>query len=176
MSASKSLFWRLRVRARDSWLFRARARRHEHGFFVLALAFVFLVFPAGCGKKGDPRAPELAMPETIRDLRGEAAPGGIVLTWTRPLRYVDGNELRDLAGFVVFRKEISGACPDCPVPYRERTTVSVEDQQKFIKTRRFRFVDQELAPQTTYRYRVFSQLLDGSLSEPSNEVELVSRR
>ena len=81
-----------------------------------------------------------------------------------------------MGGFVIFRKEISGACPDCPVPYRERTTVSLEDQQKFIKTRRFRFVDQELTPQTTYRYRVFSQLLDGSLSEPSNEVELVSRR
>jgi hypothetical protein len=146
---------------------------------LLPIAYCLLAFVislSGCGKKSDPRAPELATPETIRDLRGEAAPGGIVLTWTRPLRYVDGNELRDLAGFVIFRKEISGACPDCPVPYRERTTVSVEDQQKFIKTRRFRFVDQELTPQTTYRYRVFSQLLDGSLSEPSNEVELVSRR
>lgn len=144
-------------------------------FYCLSpLAFSLLL--AGCGKKGEPRAPELATPETIRDLRGEAAPGGIMLTWSRPLRYVDGKELRDLAGFVIFRKEISAACPDCPTPYRERATARVEDQQKFIKTRRFRFIDQELAPQTTYRYRVFSQLLDGSLSEPSNEVEVVWRR
>ncbi|MBI2359003.1 MAG: hypothetical protein HYV04_08880 [Deltaproteobacteria bacterium] len=147
----------------------------------LLLLFNFLLFPfafslVGCGKKGNPRAPELAMPETIRDLRGQTAPEGIALTWSRPLRYVDGSELRDLAGFVIYRKEISAACPDCPVPYRERATVSVEDQQKFMKTRRFRFVDQELTPQLTYRYRVFSQLLDGSLSEPSNEVEVAWRR
>jgi hypothetical protein len=50
--------------------------------------------------------------------------------------------------------------------------VNIEDQEKFIKKRQFRFVDQELKPQTTYRYRVFSQLTDGSLSDPSNEVEV----
>ena len=59
--------------------------------------------------------------------------------------------------------------------YRERTTLNVEDQDKFIKKKQFRFVDQELMPQTVYRYRVFTQLRDGSLSDPSNEVEVVWR-
>jgi hypothetical protein len=85
---------------------------------------------------------------------------------------VDGKALRDLAAFVIFRKDISKACPDCPVPYRERVKVSVEDQQKFIQKKRFAFTDRELTPQTTYRYRVFSELADGSLSNPSNEVEV----
>jgi len=58
------------------------------------------------------------------------------------------------------------------VPYRERVTVSVEDQEKFIKKKQFRFVDQELTPQATYRYRVFSRLTDDSLSDPSNDVEV----
>lgn len=133
---------------------------------LLALSF------AGCGKKGDPRAPELATPETIRDLKAGAETRGVVLTWSRPMRYVDGKELRDLAGFVIFRKELSRTCPECPAPYRERATVNVEDQEKFIKKKQFGFVDQELAPQTIYRYRVFSRLMDGSLSEPSNEVEV----
>lgn len=136
------------------------------------LLFPFALFLSGCGKKGDPRAPELATPETIRDLRAQAEGRGIALTWSRPMRYVDGKELRDLAGFVIFRKEISKTCPDCPVPYRERVTVSVEDQEKFIKKKQFRFVDQELMPQTTYRYRVFSRLTDDSLSDPSNDVEV----
>lgn len=127
---------------------------------------------SACGKKGNPRAPELALPETIRDLRAQAESGGIALTWGRPARYVDGREIRDLAAFVVFRREASKTCPDCPVPYRERVTLSVEDQEKFIKKRQFRFVDDELRPQTVYRYRVFSQLKDGSLSEPSNDVEV----
>lgn len=134
-------------------------------YCLLPIAF----FSFGCGKKGDPRAPELATPETIRDLRAQALDGGIALTWSRPMRYVDGKELRDLAGFVIFRKEISKSCPDCPAPFRERAKVNVEDQEKFIKKKQFRFVDQELQPGTAYRYRVFSRLTDDSLSDPSNE-------
>ena len=144
----------------------------QFAIFILIFSLASLV---GCGKKGDPRAPEQAMPEVIQDLKAEAESRGIVLTWTRPQRYVDGKELRDLAGFVNFRKELSQSCPECQVPYRERTAVNVEDQQKFIKRRRFRFVEEELSPKTIYRYRVFTQLLDGSLSEPSNEVEVVWR-
>ena len=142
-------------------------------FLTIAYCLLhFILLLSGCGKKGDPRAPELATPETIRDLRVQAQGGGIALTWSRPMKYVDGKELRDLAGFVIFRKEISKTCPDCPVPYRERVTVNVEDQEKFMKKKQFRFVDQELTPQTTYRYRVFSRLMDDSLSDPSNEGEV----
>jgi hypothetical protein len=137
---------------------------------LLAVALVFLL---GCGKKGDPRAPELAVPQTIRDLKAEAQDKGIALSWGRPTQYVDGKALRgDLAAFVVFRKDVPRACPDCPVPFRERAKVSVEDQQKFVQKKRFAFLDGELTPQTIYRYRVFSQLTDGSLSDPSNEVEV----
>lgn len=144
---------------------RSRAIR----FFLFSILCLGL---AACGKKGDPRAPELAAPEPIRDLRGEAGKQGIILTWTRPTRYVDGKNLVDLAGFVIFRKEISKSCPECPTAYRERALVSVEDQEKFIKKRKFRFVDRELQPETTYRYRIFSQLRDASLGDPSNEVEV----
>ena len=151
----------------------ALGKRKIH-FLLLPFYFCLVLIPA-CGKKGDPRAPELAMPETIKDLKVGVENRGITLTWTRPTSYVDGKELRDLASFAIFRKEISKACPDCPVPYRERTEVNVEDQEKFIKKKQFRFVDQELNPQTIYRYRVFSKLLDGSLSEPSNEVEAAWR-
>ncbi|MGH7775537.1 MAG: hypothetical protein ACREQA_25205 [Candidatus Binatia bacterium] len=143
--------------------------------FFLLLACLVLISFAGCGKKGEPRAPELAAPETIKDLKAQAEGRGIALTWSRPMRYVDGKDLRDLAGFVIFRKELSKTCPECPVPYRERITVNVEDQEKFMKKRQFRFVDQELTPQTIYRYRVFSRLMDDSLSDPSNEVEVAWR-
>lgn len=141
------------------------------GFFL----FAFALSSAACGKKGSPRAPELSIPAPIRDLAAEARDGAIQLAWSRPTRYVDGKELRDLAAFVVFRKEIPAACPDCPTPYRELATVPVDDQEKFIKKRRFAFLDREVKPQTVYRYRVFSQLGDGGLSEPSNEVEIAWR-
>lgn len=144
----------------------------QFAIFMLLFALASVV---ACGKKGDPRIPELATPARISDLKAQADRRGIVLTWSRPTRYIDGKELRELAGFVIFRKGLPQGCPECPAPYRERTSVDVEDQQKFIKKRQFRFVDEELSPQTIYRFRVSSKLTDGSLSDPSNEVEVAWR-
>ena len=127
----------------------------------------------GCGKKGDPRAPELATPKPITNLSARTERAGIVLTWNRPTEYVDGQALKDLASFVIFRKDISPTCADCPVAYRPLTTVGVEDREKFVKQKKYSYVDEQAMPNMTYRYRVSSQLLDGSLSEPSNEVEVV---
>jgi hypothetical protein len=88
---------------------------------------------------------------------------------------LDGKEIHDLAGFLIFRQEPPEGCPQCPAPFRERASISVEDREKFIKTKRFRFVDQEMKPQAVYRYRVISRLTDGSLSDPSNEAEITWR-
>ena len=139
-------------------------------FFVLAL--MITVVGVGCGKKGDPRAPELATPKTIANLTARSGPSGIILTWSRPTEYVDGTALKDLASFVIFRKEVAQSCPDCPVPYRQLTTVNVEDRDKFAQQKQYRYDDQEVRPKAIYRYRVSSQLFDGSLSAPSNEVEV----
>ncbi|HEX2386298.1 MAG TPA: lipoprotein [Candidatus Binatia bacterium] len=130
---------------------------------------------AGCGSKGPLRAPEGAVPEPIKELRAKAGKQGIDLTWPRPTRYVDGKELNDLVSFVIFRKEIAKSCPECPAPFRQLATVDVEDQQKFMKRKQFGYVDQAVQPQTVYRYRVFSKVADGTLSEPSNEVEVAWR-
>jgi hypothetical protein len=140
----------------------------------IALLILLVVgFSIGaCGKKGDPRAPELATPKVIQNLRVQTGAAGVTLTWSRPSEYVDGTELKDLASFVIFRKELSPSCLDCPVPYRPLTTVFVEDHEKFIKQKQYRFIDQEVQPLAVYRYRVSSQLSDGSLGGPSNEVEV----
>jgi hypothetical protein len=139
--------------------------------FLVALTLLMLAF--ACGKKGDPRPPELGIPTTISNLSARSGPTGIALTWSRPTEYVDGTELKDLASFVIFRKEVSQTCPDCPVPYRQLTIVNVEDQQKFVKRKQYRYDDQEVRPKAIYRYRVSSQLFDGTLSAPSNEIEIV---
>ena len=135
------------------------------------LPLAFSLFLSGCGSKGPLRTPEGALPEPIKDLKAMAGKQGIDLTWTKPVKYIDGKELNDLAGFVIFRKDISKTCPECPVPYRQRAIVNVEDQQKFQKRKQYGFVDQELQPQTIYRYRVFSKVMDDTLSDPSNEAE-----
>jgi hypothetical protein len=50
--------------------------------------------------------------------------------------------------------------------------VDIEDREKFVKQKQYRYLDEEAQQKMTYRYRVSSQLKDGSLSEPSNEVEI----
>ncbi len=140
--------------------------------FVLAV-FLLVVMGSACGRKGDPHAPELVVPETITNLTARQERAGISLTWSRPAQYVGGGAVTDLVSFVIFRKEISQSCRDCPVPYRPLTTVNVEDRERFVKQRQYRYIDEQVQPNTIYRYRVSSQLIDGSLSAPSNEVEIV---
>ena len=110
---------------------------------LVALALMPVLFFSGCGKKGDPRAPELATPRVIENLRATSDPNGVALTWSRPTQYVDGTELKDLVGFVIFRKEISPTCVDCPAPYRPLTTVDIEDREKFVKQKQYRYLDEE---------------------------------
>ena len=139
---------------------------------VWLLGLLLIVAASACGKKGNPRAPELATPKLITNLAARSSADGVALTWNRPTEYVDGSELKDLASFVIFRKEIAPSCLDCPVPYRELTTVNVEDREKFVRLKQYRYDDREVRTNTIYRYRVASQLFDGSLSGPSNEVEI----
>lgn len=140
--------------------------------YAWLLVLMLVVAAGACGRKGEPRAPELATPKLITNLTARSTAAGVALSWNRPTEYVDGSELKDLASFVIFRKEISQSCLDCPVPYRELTTVNVEDREKFVRLKQYRFDDREVRVNTIYRYRVASQLFDGSLSGPSNEVEI----
>ena len=140
---------------------------------LVIAAFLMLIIGSGCGKKGDPHAPELATPEPISNLTARQDRSGVILTWNRPERYAGGGAVTDLVSFVIFRKDISPTCRDCPVPYRPQTTVYVEDREKFVKQKQYRYIDTEVQPNAIYRYRVSSQLVDGTLSAPSNEVEIV---
>ena len=139
---------------------------------LLLLALLIAALAPGCGKKADPRAPEFVAPKPITNLSARPAADGVSLSWNRPTEYMDGKEIKDLTSFVIFRKEISPSCLDCPVPYRQLTIVNVEDREKFVKQKQYRFDDGEVRAKTIYRYRVSAQLVDGSLSAPSNEVEI----
>ncbi len=139
---------------------------------IILLALLLVASAAACGKKSDLRAPELVAPKPINNLSARPVPDGVTLTWNRPTEYIDGNEIKDLASFVIFRKEISPSCLDCPVPYRQLRIVNVEDREKFVKQKQYRYDDLEVSATAVYRYRVSAQLFDGSLSAPSNEVEI----
>ena len=122
--------------------------------YAWLLTVMLIVAGNGCGRKGDPGAPELATPKLITNLAARSNADGVALTWNRPTEYVDGSELKDLASFVIFRKEISPSCLDCPVPYRELTTVNVEDREKFVRLKQYRFDDREVRANLSLSRRI----------------------
>lgn len=158
-----------RVRGKDGELARASS---PHPWCAVVGVLLLFVLAAGCGRKGAPRAPELAVPASIADLTARVEDRGIRLDWSRPRVALDGRALTDLAAFVVFRKGTRSDCPECRTAYRERAVLSVEDEGRFFRESRYGFTDRDLRAGTVYRYRVLTRLSDGSASGPSNEVSV----
>ncbi len=143
-----------------------------HPLCAVAGVLLLFVLAAGCGRKGAPRAPELARPAAIADLTARVEERGIRLGWSRPRAALDGRALTDLAAFVVFRKSARTECRECGAAWRERAVVNVEDEGRFFKQSRYGFTDRDLRAGTVYRYRVLTRLSDGSAGGPSNEVSV----
>ena len=57
---------------------------------LFAIVTMLVALVSACGKRGDPRAPELAAPRTITNLTARSEPKGVALIWSRPTEYVDG--------------------------------------------------------------------------------------
>jgi hypothetical protein len=116
-----------------------------------------------CGRRGPVRPPEDILPAPISDLQAKQAAGGVELTWGRPTTYVDGSRMLDLGRFDIQR---AGNGED----FTSRTIVEVSDRDRFRQVKRFRYLDREITPGSTYRYRVVTSTLDGYVSAPSNIV------
>jgi hypothetical protein len=125
-----------------------------------------LPFTTSCGRKTDPRPPELVAPEVIAELAAENDVKGIRISWERPTHYVDGSRMLDLAGFQVERS--SGDDEFAVV-----TTLWVEDRDRFRQIRSFHYLDGSVSPGQTYRYRIVSFTTDNYFSEPSAVVQLL---
>ncbi|HUI28287.1 MAG TPA: hypothetical protein VL403_19560 [Candidatus Kryptonia bacterium] len=129
---------------------------------ALLLLTLASVLPA-CGRKAPIKAPELAAPRTIEDLRAANAVDGVMLTWSRPRQYVDGTNLTDLGRFVVERATESGAAG-----FETISILEVNDRERFRQTRSFRYLDKTPALGSNYLYRVIASTVDGYDSAPSN--------
>jgi hypothetical protein len=144
-------------------------------FVFCLLLFVFFslsVLPA-CGRKTIVRPPELVAPEPVNDLTLEAQTKGLLLRWGRIAKSVDGEDLDDLAGFVVLRakQDEQGKAGD----FTQIATIPVDDRDRFRKNKKFSYTDEQLTAGALYRYRVLAFTLDGYYGEASNTVEFVWR-
>lgn len=121
-----------------------------------------------CGRRGLPRPPEDVRPAAIVDLRVEGMTPSVLLTWSRPDRYTDGSQMRDLAGFEVRRADPAMQSGR----FETIATIAVDDRDRFRQIERFTYNDGNSVVGATYRYHVISFTTDRYRSAPSNEVEI----
>jgi hypothetical protein len=140
-------------------------RRLERWLWLAAAAMLAAGVGAGCGAKSRPIPPSQTHPERVNDLSAKPDPKGVRLTWSRPMKYTGGKQLRDLAGFRLMRAE--GAAS-----FSELAELPVTDQERFQKVRRFTYIDRSAAMGHAYRYIIIAETTDGYQSDPSNIARL----
>jgi len=125
------------------------------------LAFLLVVLAAcACGRKTDPRPPELVAPRPIGELSLTTLGEGVALRWTRPTEYVDGSTMEDLGGFVIERSRENQR-------FNEHGRVEVTDRGRFQKVKRFDYLDRAVMSGATYHYRIVAFTTDGYYSAAS---------
>jgi len=88
-------------------------------FSGLPAALILLFALGGCGYKTLPVAPQTVVPRAITDLRYELSEKGVTLFWSYPIETVSGDDLTEIANFVLYRAVMpaDSFCDTCPVPF-----------------------------------------------------------
>ena len=75
----------------------------------------------GCGYKNDPVPPNSVVPRAIDDLRYSIDDSGVLLTWSYPVKTIQGKEIVDIDSFEIYRAVVPLAdiCRNCPIPFGE---------------------------------------------------------
>lgn len=138
----------------------------RRSIYRCALATLLLVamVAVGCGKKGDPIPPRLALPPAVVGLTADSVVQGIRLNWSAngPIGGIDH--------FRIVRAETSAdkACPGCPQEYRPLATPKLNDQAlRRTGEGTFEYIDAAVTADRFYSYRVSACDSRGHCVEPS---------
>jgi hypothetical protein len=87
---------------------------------------VSLVMLSGCGKVGDPLPPIVRIPVKVENLNATQIGNRVILTWTNPAKYVDGNPASDLGAVHIFQNSAPvGMVPAGPAGQQQSFAVDV---------------------------------------------------
>lgn len=139
---------------------------------IMLIAMVVL-FLAGCGRKGQLVPPEALLPAPVSDLRAAQQGELFRISWSVPAQTTGKKQLKDLAGFRLFKREVlppGEDCEACPSAYRLLKNVDLEYLQDVRRSGSLLFVsDGDVATGTTYQYKVVSVNREGTFSSDSNK-------
>ena len=123
---------------------------------MLALAATI----AACGLRTPVRPPERTAPVIPGEVTAIREDGETVVRWKRAEHSADGQDLHDLAEFVVERKR------DGEETWQRVATIDVVDQEKIRRRRDFSWHDTDAAGTGT-SYRVLAVCADGQEGPPT---------
>jgi predicted small lipoprotein YifL len=133
---------------------------------------IFLI--AACGKKGPLIPPEAFVPSPIADLKVEQKGNAFVVCWTPPGKEESGRPLKDLARFLIFKREVlppGEDCEECPTAYRMLRDVDLEYLQDVRRVgSSLCLIDSDLVAGQIYQYKAVSLEKSGAASRDSNKV------
>jgi fibronectin type 3 domain-containing protein len=142
------------------------------GTLLLGASFLFA---GGCGYKDLPVAPASVVPEPIGDLLYKVSEKGLELTWSYPVKTIQGSPITDIASFDLYRSAVPLAdyCGGCPIPFGK--AIEVDGGVVFdAKLRRQKsYTSSDLQSGYKYFYKVQSRTSWLAASEDSNIVTFV---
>jgi predicted small lipoprotein YifL len=138
-----------------------------------AVVFLILFTLCGCGKRGALIPPEALVPAPVTNLAVVQQGDHFQVSWSAPTKEQGGTRLKDLAGFILFRRVLLPAnqdCEECAGAYAERARIDLEYLQdtRHIGNLYF-FDDRDLKKDLSYQYKVRSFSADGAQSRDSNK-------
>jgi hypothetical protein len=140
----------------------------------LLILFCFCLFLGGglqgCGKKGDPRPPDVPPPVAISDLSATRIESGVYLRWSIP------DTKGGLQNFKIQRSELDkerSSCIDCPREFAVIADISLNDPVlKKEEGNSFGYLDLQVKAGYFYAYQIIACDMARHCSEASNIEEI----
>ena len=128
---------------------------------------------AGCGKKGALVPPEALAPAPVSNLAVSQKGDRFQVSWSAPTKEEAGAPLKDLAGFLLFRRvplPPTEDCEECPSAYAQPVRIDLAYPQGIRRIGNLiLFDDFDLKTGKSYQYKVRAYTFDGVQSRDSNK-------
>ncbi|MBJ6801627.1 fibronectin type III domain-containing protein [Geomonas propionica] len=143
-------------------------------FLPALLLAAALAVSSGCGKKGALIPPEALVPAPIATLATAQKGAEFQVSWTGPGKQEKGGKLEDLAGFLLYRRNVlppAQDCEECPNAYKQLALVDLDLPEGARQVGSLWIYDDfDLKKGQTYQYKVRSYTKSGAQSKDSNKV------
>ena len=124
----------------------------------------------GCGKKGLLMPPEALVPAAVQNLLVQQKGADFRITWQAPTKEQGGRPLRDLAGFLLQRRDLftdGNDCASCPDSWKQLTAIDLDFPGETRKSgSTFIYFDRGLPPGSTSQYKLLALSRSGGRSSP----------